>query len=390
MQRSEGIKAAVIFTNYGPYHLARAKVLATIPDIEPRFVELARGTGTHPWEVDRQSCPVPLCTLSALPYEHSRFWDLSHALQKTLEDMDPDIVISCGYGLSIMRGAARWARSHGKGSILFHETTQSDQPRYWLKEAAKRWIVRRYYDAAFLGGSRHREYLVGLGMPEEWIWEPYDVVDNDYFSAMATAVRANPKQWREQLGLPDRYFLYVGRCSPEKNLRGLLQAYHRYRMKQPEGWQLVLVGDGPQRAELKDWARASGIGDVRWCGFQQIDELPTYYALSGCFILPSTSEPWGLVVNEAMACGLPVLVSSRCGCTPELVHKEENGFTFDPYDTMAMAELLEQMAALDEPRRELMGAASQKIVSQYTPQVWAENLAQCIRAVVQREREEAP
>ena len=390
MQRSAVIRAAVIFTNYGPYHLARAKVLAKIPDIEPRFIALARGTGTHPWEVDRQSCPVPLCTLSELPYEHSRSGDLSRALQRTLEDIDPEVVISCGYGLSVMRVAARWARSHGKGSILFHVTTRGDRPRYWLKEAAKRWIVRRYYDAAFLGGSRHREYLVGLGMPEEWIWEPYDVVDNDYFSGMAAAVRTDPKRWREWLGLPDRYFLYVGRCSPEKNLVRLLQAYRGYRMKQPEGWQLVLVGDGPQRVELEDFARASSIGDVLWCGFKQIDELPAYYALSGCLILPSTSEPWGLVVNEAMACRLPVLVSSQCGCVPELVHEGENGFTFDPCDPIAMAELLGRVALLDEPQRRAMGAVSWKIISQYTPEVWAENLAKCIRAVVRGERREIP
>src|SRR5207247_9691952 len=137
-------------------------------------------------------------------------------------------------------------------------------------------------------------------------------VDNGYFTGMAAVIRADPKWWRTRLWLPDRYFLYVGRCSSEKNLIRLLHAYRHYRKQHPEGWQLVLVGDGPQRAELEDCARASGIRDILWCGFKQIDELPTYYALSGCFILPSTSEPWGLVVNEAMACGLPVLVSSRC------------------------------------------------------------------------------
>ncbi len=226
--------------------------------------------------------------------------------------------------------------------------------------------------------------------PEGWIWEPYDVVDNDYFSRMAAGVRTNRKAWRERLQLPERYFLYVGRLSQEKNLIRLLDAYRHYRTKRPEGWGLVLVGDGSQRVELEDFATANGIRNVLWCGFRQIDELPAYYALSDCFILPSTSEPWGLVVNEAMACGLPVLVSSRCGCVPELVYEEENGFSFDPYDTMALAGLLERVASLDEPRRQVMGAVSQKIISQYTPRVWAENLAKCIRGVVQGQRLEVP
>src|SRR3989442_7471825 len=153
MRRSNIIRAAIIFTNYGPYHLARAKALTQVRGIDPRFVELARGTSTRPWEVERQSYRVPLTTLSQLPYERCRSRDLSDALQKTLEDMDPNIVVSCGYGLAVMRVAARWACSHRKGSILFHETTHGDHPRYWLKEVAKRWIIRRYYDAAFLGGS---------------------------------------------------------------------------------------------------------------------------------------------------------------------------------------------------------------------------------------------
>ena len=314
--------------------------------------------------------------------------DVSQALKKTLERINPDVVVSVGYGLSVMRAAARWARSHRKGSILCHETTRLDRPRYWPKEVVKGWIIRHYYHAAFVGGSRHRDYLVKLGMPQKRIWGPYDVVDNEYFSRMSNVVRADPQLWRERLGLPDRYFLYVGRYNLEKNLFRLLDAYWRYRAKYAEGWSLVLVGDGPQRKELEAFAATRDIRDVYWYGFQQIDELPAYYALGGCFILPSTSEPWGLVVNEAMACELPVLVSRQCGCVPELVSEEQNGLTFNPYDSSSLAELLERVALLDEPTRHAMGTASQKIIALYSPQVWAEKLARCIRAVVQGERQD--
>jgi glycosyltransferase involved in cell wall biosynthesis len=105
--------------------------------------------------------------------------------------------------------------------------------------------------------------------------------------------------------------------------------------------------------------------------------------LSDCFILPSTCEPWGLVVNEAMACGLPVLLSNRCGCGPELVREGGNGFTFDPYDTGAIAERMRRVASLPGRRRQEMGAESRRMIARYTPPVWAENLAQCLRAVMQ-------
>src|SRR5438445_13673644 len=87
----EVIKAAVIFANYGPYHLARAKALTQVHDITPRFIELARETYNHPWAVDRQACSIPLTTLSELPYECCSLRDLSRALRTTLEDLDPDI-----------------------------------------------------------------------------------------------------------------------------------------------------------------------------------------------------------------------------------------------------------------------------------------------------------
>jgi glycosyltransferase involved in cell wall biosynthesis len=88
-------------------------------------------------------------------------------------------------------------------------------------------------------------------------------------------------------------------------------------------------------------------------------------ALANCFILPSVSEPWGLVVNEAMACGLPVLVSDRCGCCPELVKGDVNGWTFDPCSESALVDLMVRMTGMPEPRRAQLGQASQAIVAEW-------------------------
>jgi 1,2-diacylglycerol 3-alpha-glucosyltransferase len=94
---------------------------------------------------------------------------------------------------------------------------------------------------------------------------------------------------------------------------------------------LVVCGDGDLRPRLHALARELGLEQrVHWPGFVQYPDLPVYYALADAFILASTIEPWGLVVNEAMACGLPVLVSDRCGCAPDLVPEGQNGFTFKP------------------------------------------------------------
>jgi glycosyltransferase involved in cell wall biosynthesis len=108
-------------------------------------------------------------------------------------------------------------------------------------------------------------------------------------------------------------------------------------------------------------------------GFKQYSELLVYYGLAGAFILASTSEQWGLVVNEAMAAGLPVIVSSRCGCAPDLVKHGENGFVFDPEDANSLAQHLRYVSS-DECPRDLMGEASRKIINEWDLQLFARNL----------------
>jgi glycosyltransferase involved in cell wall biosynthesis len=146
------------------------------------------------------------------------------------------------------------------------------------------------------------------------------------------------------------------------------------------------VGDGPQREELVKTARRLDLENVVWPGFRQVDELPVYYALSSAFVLPSTSEPWGLVVNEAMASGLPVLVSNRCGSAPDLVAEGENGYTFDPYDIEELKDRMLVLSGNDEVKRYAMSEASLSIIVNYTAEVWVANLTDCIRQTLSRKR----
>ena len=192
----------------------------------------------------------------------------------------------------------------------------------------------------------------------------------------AATARSQADSLRNSLGLPERYFLFVGRFAPEKNLVRLLEAYAGYRQTAGQSaWGLVLVGSGPLEKELR--AQVEKLRDVVFAGFQQKDTLPAYFGLASCLVLPSISEPWGLVVNEAMAAGLPVLVSNRCGCVPELVQPGVNGYVCDPLDTEEMARLLGVVSS-DTAEAGRMGEASRHIVALYTPETWAQTLADCI------------
>jgi glycosyltransferase involved in cell wall biosynthesis len=219
------------------------------------------------------------------------------------------------------------------------------------------------------------EYVRSLGLPADRIFTGFDVVDNDYFAREVAVVRAAPETFRQRLSLPDRYFLASARFVRKKNLSGLLDAYAGYlRLNGGETWPLVIVGDGELAGEIRNKIVEYGMTErVLTPGFVQYDALPAYYGLASAFVHASTTEQWGLVVNEAMASGLPVLVSKNCGCAEDLVEDGVNGFTFDPADPAALAASMSRMSS-GALVLGAMGEASRRIISRWSPERFADGV----------------
>ena len=299
---------------------------------------------------------------------------------EALEHDRPDALAVVGYVRPESITAARWARRRRCPSILMSESQEVDRPRTWWKELVKRRRVR-LFDAAVVGGPSHRDYLVNLGMPRNRITLGYNAVDNDHFAVSA-------RRWREDPhgrdGLPDAsYFITVCRFVPEKNLVRLIAAFTRYRHKlgAHAAWDLVLCGDGPGKAEVEGAVAGSGFSHaIHRPGFLQVGDLPRWYAHAGAFVLPSLMEPWGLVVNEAAASGLPLLVTSRAGCSATLVPDPEGttGARFDPTDIEAIAAKLSWLATMPRDDREAMGRRAAETVAHWGPDRFAEGVAEAI------------
>jgi 1,2-diacylglycerol 3-alpha-glucosyltransferase len=378
--RSSHLSLAVVCTNFGPYHVARARGLQSVQDVSALFIELASSERLYPWSSPKRDLNDSLITLSQRPLEETRPDTLIDGLGRTLDRFRPDVVAIAGYSERAMRAAARWARRHGAGVVLMSETTRWDRSRLWWKELVKRRWVRRYVDAGFVGGSPHREYLASLAQDGLPIWSGYDCIDNTFFESRADSARNNESAARKELGLPEDYFLFVGRFAPEKNVETLLQAHAIYRRRSPSGPPLVLVGDGPERWRLRRLASELGVGDVVWAGFLRYEQLPIYYGLARCLILPSLREPWGLVANEAAASKLPLLLSTVCGCAGDLLEEGVNGFTCHPRDVQRWADLLSRMARLSSWELGSMGGASFERVRALHPLSWGRNLAEAASA----------
>lgn len=368
---------AVIWIDWYPYHIARLRGLQLSPALSDQVtgIEMVGGIGVHAGLKFREPLPPELPVVTLMPdsdWKSAGNWKLARKLWRALGDIQPNTVLIPGYYTLPALAAAAWAKMHGRRSVLMTESTAFDHLRTGWREKLKSLLILTMFDWAVTGGAPHRRYLSQLGFPSDRVVGCYDVVDNGFFNTQATRLRSTHDK---PAGLPEQYFLYVGRLSREKNVDGLLDAWRGYRSAGGT-WGLVLVGSGAAEGELRRAASESGFGsDVHFAGHKGVSELPSYYARAGCFVLPSMREPWGLVVNEALASSLPVIVSSRCGCAEDLVHSGANGFVFDPHDGTQLEVVLRRIQDASAEERAQMGECSWQIIQRFSPALFGEQIA---------------
>ena len=308
---------------------------------------------------------------------------VNRGLKKALAQFSPQTIICGGYNYLASWAAARWARRQGIPFLLWTESTVRDSRG---GHVVTEWIKQKFVnscDGFVVPGRSSFEYLKQLRVPENLIYTAPNAVDNDFFARASQHVKSEDAVYRASHNLPERFILCVGRLVPEKGIFDLLTAYAELNSEVRSAVALVFAGNGSAENDLTAQAAKIVQGRIIVLGFCQREELAALYGLAEVLVFPTHSDPWGLVVNEAMACGLPVVCSKVAGCAADLVQDGWNGRTVPPRELAQLSAAVESLLR-DNDVRSSMSAKSRERIRMFSPEHCAQGLATAALAVTAR------
>lgn len=279
-----------------------------------------------------------------------------------LDDLAPDVVISGPIAFPSGAASTRWCTRNGKPLVVFDDARLDDVPRPWYID----WIKKQVYsqvDAMVIPAASHDSTYRYFGLGQQQLFYGVNVIDNHFFASPdAAAAPCLPDFFKAS-----RCLLCVGRQIPKKNWKQLLEAFRNIAgHTEASGWSMVFIGDGTEHEALLGIAGDLLDQRVHFLPFKTQEELVYYYHAAAALVLPSLyGETWGLVVNEAMASGIPVLVSRKCGSSETLVQDGVNGFLFDPDNIRSIEQTLLTFFSLDVDSRVDMGNASRRLIDDW-------------------------
>ena len=383
-------RLAIVNTHPIQYYSPLYRALAASDDVQGRVFYGWRGEGAYdPGFQQDVSWDVPL--LNGYPYSFientasdpgtHHFWGIQNPnMVSTITEWGPDVLLVFGWNYKSHLRLLR--HFHDRIPILFRgDSTLLDEtagPRKWARRLFLRWVYS-HVDVALYVGQNNRAYFEAHGLDDDQLyWVPH-AIDNERFYDTDERAAEEAASWRRELGLSseDRVVLFAGKLEAKKAPDLLLDGF----LQMESGCtHLFFAGSGPMEEELRD--AADGHPRVHFLGFQNQSRMPVVYRLADLFVLPSRGpgETWGLAVNEAMACGCPVLVTDQVGCARDLVD-EENGAVVLADDRVrlhnALNRLLENDGELEEK-----GAASRERISEWTIEAAADRTLKAVRRVV--------
>jgi glycosyltransferase involved in cell wall biosynthesis len=347
------VKVALLTEIPAPFRVPLFNALAERVDLRVFFLAARDPRRTH-YRVHEDEMRFDYRILDGRELTRGGRWVvLSRGTRRALREFGPDALIVGGWNQPAM-----WlGRTPRRPTVVWVESTLRDErpgitPLEWLK---RRFV--RSAAGVIVPGEAARAYVRSLGVPDERIHTAPNAVDTSIFRV-------------DRRAHDGCVFLYVGRLDREKGVDLLLEAFAGV------AGQLLVVGSGTENERLRGAAGER----VSFLGKLDRDDLPRVYAGADVLVLPSLSEPWGMVLNEGAAAGLALVASDAVGAAFDLIEHGENGFRVPAGDTRALHEALATLGS-DAALRERFGARSRELARAFTPDAWADAVTEAVRRV---------
>jgi len=364
-QPSRKTKIALIQNIASPYVIPLFSQFAAVPEVDLQVYFMALSEKDREWIIklrdDFQYKVLPGFSINffkkdlfAFHINPSIIWELIRS--------NPDIVFSGGYSSLTTYFAFLYAKIYRKPFLVWSESTIHEPSFLRTVSLPLVKFIVGHSDAHVACGTRSREYLLRLGARPEGIFTAYCTVDTDSFKRQSGELKARKEKLKGEIGVKNKsVILYVGRLIEIKGLKYLIRAYSQ--LKPEIDVALFIVGDGMQKEELIDLCRRDNIQDVFFTGYIQLEALTQYYVIADIFVLPSLKETWGRVLNEAMACGLPVISTIKAGASADLIKNGLNGFVVEDKNAEQLYHAMYKILS-DPELKQSMGSKSQQMINE--------------------------
>jgi glycosyltransferase involved in cell wall biosynthesis len=337
-------RVAILFSRLSGYTIACWRALKAQYDVE-LLVYYWKPNTDAPFQID----------LEFIDQLYPREANTATQIYERVCAFNPNILIIAGWMDKAYLEAARRLKLQDVPVIA----TCDNQWQNTLRQRLAVRMASRYLHPAinilWVAGERQAQFAQRLGYSGRKLWRGLYCCDWEQFAHEPTLNSENG-------------FLFTGRLAPEKGINTLTRGYELYREQTGQVWPLVVVGTGELSAQVEQCAGVCSVG------FTQPDRLPFLFREAGCFILPSHKEPWGVVLQEAAASGLPLICSDACGASVHLLQDGYNGYLFETGNAQHLAQCMARMTHLSPSARLLMGRRSYELSKQFTPQRWAQTL----------------
>lgn len=294
--------------------------------------------------------------------DHSYF-QINHEIVAKLNEDSPKLIITIGWNYLATFIALVWAKFKKRKFVVWSESTEYEKSIQRLLTLPIIKILIRNSDYLISAGTRSKKYLLKLGARLKNICTAYYTVDTDRFINKIKSLRKKQGLIRKKYNINKKTMLvlFVGGFIKRK---GVLELLHMAKLLQSHPLVFMLVGFGPLQGYIEKFINQNDLKNIINVGYVENNKTPSYYMDADVFILPSLEDTWGLVVNEAMCAGKPVIVSKYAGCSDDLVKNGINGYLIDPSNIKKNSQLIQSLINNNNKLKN-MGKESFSIINKF-------------------------